>query len=38
MNFYGVFILGVNMKYGLSFCFFGAVKWPIPVKGLMCTF
>ena len=26
-----VFILGVNIKYGLSFW---AVKWPIPVKGL----
>ena len=23
MNLYGVFILGVNIKYGLSFCFFG---------------
>ena len=24
MNFYGVFILGVNIKYGLLFCFYGS--------------
>ena len=32
MNLYGVFILGVSIKYG--FLFLWAVKWPVPVKGL----
>ena len=33
MNLYDVYILDVNIKYGL-FLFLWAVKWPIPVKGL----